>query len=61
MHPSWTTLGGHWIQQFFDHFMYECHLKIYQHKYDKGHHANPTMATNLFMNPNMLLLILKIY
>jgi hypothetical protein len=22
--------------------MYECHLKICQRKYDKGHHANPT-------------------
>ncbi len=27
--------------------MHECHLKICQRKYDKGHHANPTMAIDL--------------
>ncbi len=45
----------------YDHFMHECHLKIYWHKYDKGHHANPTMAIDLFMDPNMLLVLHQIY
>ncbi len=44
-----------------DHFMHECHLKICQCKYDKGHHANPTMAIDLFMDPNMLTILHQIY
>jgi hypothetical protein len=59
MHPSgW---GGHQIQQFCNHFMHECHLKIYQCKYGKGRHADPTMAINFFMDPNMLLVLHQIY
>jgi len=41
--------------------MHECHLKICQHKYDEGHHANPTMAIDFFMDPNMLLVLHQIY
>jgi hypothetical protein len=35
-----------------------CMNVIYQHKYDKGHHANPTMVINFFMDPNMLFNVL---
>jgi hypothetical protein len=58
---GWTPPSGHQIEQFCDHFMHECHLKICQCKYDKGHHANPTMAIDLFMDPNMLTILHQIY
>jgi hypothetical protein len=57
-HGGWG--GLHLVATKFNNFVIVLCMNVIL-KYDKGHHANPTMAIDFFMNLNMLLVQHQIY